>query len=210
MIISLFLITINQLINNLEEWLKVIDNSFIAFNFFVELLFRYFKYIFFGILLIIGILTLLSLRGTYFLERIRYSKEEKLEDNPMTKPRLILGTSYIVMSFGILFDWFTYFLIVVLDPLPDRLIFNFVQLPDTINLFDLNRISDISQVIYPCEKTIYYIVALFSLGAILDITISIWHIINARKSVRKYFFYLIGGIVDGILTGFTTCLPLFL
>ena len=87
MIISLFLITINQLINNLEEWLKVIDNSFITFNSFVELLFGYFKYIFFGILLIIGILTLLSLRGTYFLERIRYSKEEKLKDNPMTKLR---------------------------------------------------------------------------------------------------------------------------
>lgn len=210
MIISLFLITINQLINNLEEWLKVIDNSFIAFNSFVELLFGYFKYIFFGILLIIGILTLLSLRGTYFLERIRYSKEEKLKDNPMTKPRLILGTGYIIISFGILFDWFTYFLIVVLDPLPDRLIFNFIQLPDTINLFDLNRISDISQVIYPYEKSIYYIVALFSLGAILDITISICQIVNARKSVRKYFFFLIGGIVDGILTGFTTCLPLFL
>ena len=210
MIISLFLITINQLINNLEEWLKVIDNSFITFNSFVELLFGYFKYIFFGILLIIGILTLLSLRGTYFLERIRYSKEEKLKDNPMTKPRLILGTCYIIISFGILFDWFIYFLIVVLDPLPDRLIFNFIQLPDTINLFDLNRISDISQAIYPYEKTIYYIVALFSLGAILDITINIGQIINARKSTRKYFFFLIGGIVDGILTGFTTCLPLFL
>jgi len=210
MIISLFLITINQLINNLEEWLKVIDNSFIAFNSFVELLFGYFKYIFFGILLIIGILTLLSLRGIYFLERIRYSKEEKLKDNPMTKPRLILGASYIVMSFGILFDWFTYFLIVVLDPLPDRLIFNFIQLPDTFNLFDLNRISDISQAIYPYEKTIYYIVALFSLGAILDITISIWQMVNARKSVRKYFIFLICGIVDGILAGFTTCLPLFL
>ncbi|GAH46090.1 unnamed protein product, partial [marine sediment metagenome] len=114
----------------------------------------------------------------------------------MTKPRLILGAGYIVMSFGILFDWFTYFLIVVLDPLPDRLIFNFIQLPDTINLFDLNRISDISQIIYPYEKTIYYIVALFSLGAILDITISIWQIVNARKSVRKYFIFLIGGIVD--------------
>jgi len=210
MIISLFFITINQLINNLEEWLKVLDNSFIAFNSFVELLFGYFKYIFFGILLIIGILTLLSLRGIYFLERIRYSKEEKLEDNPMTKPRLILGTCFIVISFGILFDWFTYFLIVVLDPLPDRLIFNFIQLPDTFNLFDLNRISDISQAIYSYEKTIYYIVALFSLGAILDITISISQIINARKSVRKYYYFLIGGIVGGILTGFTTCLPLFL
>jgi hypothetical protein len=210
MIISLFLITFSLLINYLEEWLKVIDNSFIAFNSFVELLFGFLKYIFFGILLIIGILTLLSLRGTYFLERIRYSKEEKLEDSPMTKPRLILGTCYIVMAFGILFDWFTYFLIVVLDPLPDRLIFNFIQLPYTINLFDLNRISDISQIIYPYMKTIYYIVALFSFGAILDIVISIWHIINAQKSVRKHFIYLIGGIVGGILVGFTTCLPLFL
>jgi len=65
----------------------------------------------------------------------------------MTKPRLILGTCYIAMSFGILFDWFTCFLIVDLDPLLDRLIFYYIQLPDTINLFDLNNISDINQVI---------------------------------------------------------------
>jgi len=54
------------------------------------------------------------LRGKYILERIRYSKEEKLADNPMTKPRLILGTFYLIFAFGILLDWFTYFLMVVL------------------------------------------------------------------------------------------------
>jgi len=76
---------INQFLPNFDDW-------FIEINSFIELFFGYMKYIFFAILLVIGILTLLSLRGKYFLERIRYSKEQKLADNPMTKPRMILGS----------------------------------------------------------------------------------------------------------------------
>jgi len=116
---------INQFLPNFDD-LFIEINSFIELlfgylkNSFIELLFGYLKYVFFGILLIIGILTLFSLRGKYFLERIRYSKEQKLSDNPMTKPRLVLGSLYIVFAFGILLDWFTYFLLVVFDPLPDR------------------------------------------------------------------------------------------
>jgi len=75
----------------IDPFLPNLDGLFIEINSFIELFFGYMKYIFFAILLIIGILTLLSLRGKYFLERIRYSKEQKLAHNPMTKPRIILG-----------------------------------------------------------------------------------------------------------------------
>ena len=109
----------------------------------------------------------------YFLERIRYSKEQKLADNPMTKPRLILGTLYIVFSFGFLLDWFTFFLLAVFDPLPDRLVFNFISFSGTIDAFALNNISDISKTTYPYEKTIYYGVAIVSFMALLTITISL-------------------------------------
>jgi uncharacterized protein with PQ loop repeat len=138
---------INQFIPNFDDW-------FIAINSFIELAFGFLKYVFFGILLIIGVMTLFSLRGKYFLERIRYSKEQKLADNPMTKPRLILGTFYIVFAFGILLDWFTYFLLVILDPLPDRLIFSLITLSGTIDPFALNNLSDISKVVQPYERTI--------------------------------------------------------
>ena len=202
---------ITHIFYSINQFLPNFDDLFIEINYFIELLFGFLKYIFFGILLIIGILTLLSLRGKYFLERIRYSKEQKLADNPMTKPRLILGSFYIVFAFGILLDWFTYFLLVVLDPLPDRLIFNFIALSGTVDPFALNNISDISKAVHPYEKTIYYGVAIVSFMALLTITVSLWQIINKEGTkTKKSIVSLMGGIVTGLLAGFTTCLPLFL
>ena len=195
----------------IDQFLPNFDELFIEINSFIELVFGYMKYVFFGLLLIIGILTLLSLRGKYFFERIRYSKEEKLANNPMTKPRLILGAFYIVFSFGILLDWFTYFLIVVLDPLPDRFIFNFISLSGLIDPFAMNNISDISKAVYPYEITIYYGVAIVSFMALLTITISLWQIINKEgANTKKSITSLITGVVTGLLAGFTTCFPLFL
>jgi len=202
---------ITHIFYQIIPFLPNFDDLFIEINSFIELFFGYMKYIFFGILLIIGILTLLSLRGKYFLERIRYSKEQELADNPMTKPRLILGTLYIVFSFGFLLDWFTFFLLAVFDPLPDRLIFNFISFSGTIDAFALNNISDISKTTYPYEKTIYYGVAIVSFMALLTITISIWQIVNKERPVsKKSIVSLMSGIMMGLLAGFTTCLPLFL
>ena len=195
----------------IDQFLPNFDELFIEINSFIELVFGYMKYVFFGLLLIIGILTLLSLRGKYFFERIRYNKEEKLADNPMTKPRLILGTLYIVFAFGILLDWFTYFLLAVLDPLPDRFIFNFISLSGIIDPFALNNVSDISKAVYPYEITIYYGVAIVSFMALLTITISLWQIINKEGAItKKSITSLITGVVTGLLAGFTTCFPLFL
>ncbi len=202
---------ITRIYYSITQFLPNLDDIFIMINSFIELVFGYMKYIFFGILLIIGILTLLSLRGKYFLERIRYSKEQKLADNPMTKPRLILATFYIVFAFGFLLDWFTFFLLVVLDPLPDRFIFSFITISGTIDPFGLNNISDINTVVHPYEKTIYYGVAIVSFIALLTITISLWQIINKEgKDTKKSIVALMSGIIMGLLTGFTTCLPLFL
>jgi len=196
---------------SINQFLPNFDDLFIEINSFIELFFGYMKYIFFGILLIIGILTLLSLRGNYFFERIRYSKEKELADNPITKPRLILGTLYILFAFGILLDWFTFFLLAVLDPLPDRFIFNFISLSGIVDPFALNNISDISKTTNPFEKTIYYGVAIASFMAILTITISLWHIINKEGTkIKRAFVCLMSGIVTGLLTGFTTSFPLFL
>ena len=208
MITYLFRVKFLSIIN---QFLPKFDGLFIEINSFIELVFGYMKYFFSGILLIIGILTLLSLRGKYFFERIRYSEEKKLADNPMTKPRLILGSLYIVFAFGILLDWFTYFLLAVLDPLPDRLVFNFIPLSGIIDPFATNNISDISKTVYPYEKTIYYGVAIVSFMALLTITISLWQIINKEGTkIKKSMISLITGIVIGIIAGFTTCLPLFL
>ena len=202
---------ITRIFIQIIPFLPNFNDLFIEINSFIELVFGYLKYVFFGILLIIGILTLLSLRGNYFFERIRYSKEKELADNPMTKPRLILGTLYILFAFGILLDWFTFFLLAVLDPLPDRFIFNFISLSGIIDPFALNSVSDISKTTYPYEKTIYYGVAIVSFMALLTITISLWQIINKEGTkIKRAFVCLMSGIVTGLLTGFTTSFPLFL
>jgi len=196
---------------DLEQLLPNINDMFIFINNFLELTFFYLKYIFFGILLIMGLLTLLSLRGRYFLERLRYSQEQKLADSPLTKPRLILGSFYIFFAFGILFNWFTYFLIVILDPLPDRFIFTFIEFAGVMDPFQLNRISDISLTIYDYEKTIYYGVAILSFIAVLNIMISVWQLINkGGRDSKKSIIMLVSGLGLGIFSGFTTCLPLFL
>ena len=110
------------------------------------------------------------------------------------------------------FNYLTYFLIWVLDPLPDRLIYNFLTFSG-IDPFYLNGIIDISLSQFPHEKTIYYCFSFISLMAILQILLSLWYLINNNRIItnpRKTFLWLISGIMEGILFGFNTYLPFFL
>jgi len=195
---------IDDILGGLEAWCE-------AFNEFAVIFFGYLKYIFAFLLLVIGISTLLKLRGHYIRQRLKdvdkgFAKLDKLD-----KPRLILGTIYIVIGFGILFNWFTLFLLFVLDPLPDRLIFNFIDFYGGIDPSLMNRIMDINAAIYPHEQTIYYGIAFASFGAVTDLVIAMWYLINRVPFNPKMgFSLLIGGLTTGILMGFTTCLPFFL
>ena len=98
-----------------------------------------------------GILTLLKLRGIYFKSRLISSENKKGKKSLLNKPRLILGSAYIILAYGIFFNYLIYFLIWVLEPLPDRLIFNYISLTG-INPYITNRITDIRSAIYPHEK----------------------------------------------------------
>ena len=193
---------LDDILGGLEAWCE-------AFNEFAELFFGYLKYIFAFMLIIIGISTLLKLRGYYIRERMKNSGDKL--SSMLDKPRLILGTLYITIGFGIMFNWFTLFLLYLLDPLPDRLIFNFIDFYGGIDPTLMNRIMDFSAAIYPHEKTIYYCIALASFGAITDLAVALWYLINRVPFNPKMgISLLIGGVSTGILTGFTTCLPFFL
>ncbi len=196
--------------NIMESFLTSLENLCEIFNKFFVVFFIYLKFIFVLILFSIGILTLTKLRGIYRIERTELSKNDAEGENQLKKPRLLLGTIYIFMAFGILFNYFTYFLIIILEPLPDRLIFDFVSFSGDFDTKYTNRIEDINAAKYPHEKTIYYCVAMMSFGAILDVVISIYSIVNNKEIRKKTFKLLFGGIVMGILAGWTTCLPLFL
>ena len=193
-----------EIFSGLEAWC-------VAFNEFALIFFRYMKYILFFILFLIGILTLLKLRGHYTLDKIGNGEKEFTDINKLRKPRLFLGSIYITLAFGILFNWLTLAMIFVLEPLPDRLIFNFINFHDIIDPYTMNRIMDISASIYPHEQTIYYCVAMGSFIAITDVIIAIWYLVNRVPFNPKMgFSLLIGGVTAGILLGFTTCLPFFL
>ncbi len=188
--------------NTLEAWC-------IEFNKYAIIYFKSVKFIFVLILLMCGILTLLKLRGIYFKSRLISSDKNVDKADLLTKPKLILGCVYIVLGFGILFNYLTYFLIWFLDPLPDRLIFSMVSLID-IDPYAINRITDIHSAIFPHEKTIYYGIAMLSFGHTIHLTLSIWYFLAKVKNPRDTMIRLFEAVPGSILFGFTTFLPLML
>ncbi|MFX1277639.1 MAG: hypothetical protein ACFFAT_21680 [Promethearchaeota archaeon] len=194
-----------------EDILNGLEAFCVAFNQFAVIFFGFMKYILVFILIILAFSTLTKLRGHYIQERMRMGDLGPNSINQFKKPRLILGTVYIVLAFGILFNYLTIFLMWLLDPLPDRLVFTFINFTGIIDPLMLNRIMDISTSIYPHEQTIYYCIAIGSFAAIVDIVIAVWTLVDRLPSNPKISFsLLISGVTAGILLGFTTCLPFFL
>jgi hypothetical protein len=193
----------------LTDIVKYLENFCIAFNLYTPIFFIIFKYIFVIVLIVCGILTLLKARGIYFKSRAFPKEKEEIYTDPLTKPRLIVGTIYIVIGSGILFNYLTYFLIWILDPIPDRLIFSFFNLDD-IDPYALNRIADINLAIYPHEKTLYYIIAMASFENTVHLTLSIWYLFFKVDKPRKTMFHLFKVVPGCILCGFTTFMPFIL
>ena len=190
--------------SGLEQWCS-------TFNEFFNIYFIYLKYILVAMLILIGMMTLLRLRGVYFIERTKLEKNTAKDELPLRRLRIWLGCFYIAFAVGIIFNFAIYLLIVILDPLPDRYIFLFLDFSGNLDPESLNRIQDLQAAKYPHEQTIYYCVALASFGAILDFIFSFHYIINnAKANHRTTFALLMSGLTIGILAGFTTCLPLFL
>jgi len=191
-----------DILNALEAWC-------IEFNKYAIIFFKSIKFIFVLILLMCGILTLLKLRGIYFKSRLISSENKKGKKSLLTKPRLILGSAYIILASGILFNYLIYFLIWALESLPDRLIFNLIPLTD-INPYITNRITDINSTIYPHEKTFYYVVAMGSFFFTLHLILSIWYFIYKSRNPRKTMKNLVISVLGVIIFGFTTFMPLML
>ena len=193
----------------LDSFLDPLEKICLEFNRFALIFFQYFKYIFVIVLIGCGVLTLLKLRGYYFRSRSFSAKEDSNKKDPFIKPRLIVGAVYIFIGFGILFNYLIYFFIWLLDPLPDRFIFNLISLID-IDPFNLNRITDIHSAIYPHEQTFYYIVAMFSFTNTIHSTVSIWYLLNNVRNPRKTIIWVFSSVPGGIFFGFTTFMPFML
>lgn len=193
----------DQILAGLNSFCKLINDF--AIIFFLNM-----KFIFAFMLLVIGALTLVKLRGIYKMERTRIKSENKSKSQ-LRKPRLVLGIIYIIMGIGILTGYFTSFLIWILETIPDKFLFSFINFHGEFNPNALNRIVDINKAIYEYEKTIYYAVAVVSLLAIMNVVLSVWYLINDNNlEPKKKITCLLSGIVMGMLVGWTPCLPLLL
>lgn len=193
----------------LDDIINILENFCIEFNRYALVYFQIIKYIFVIVLIGCGVLTLLRLRGFYFKARAFSSEKDVNKIDSLTRPRLAVGCVYIVLGFGILFNYLTYFLIWILDPLPDRLVFSFINIID-IDPYAMNRITDIHSAIYPHEETIYIAFAMLSFAHTVHLTLSIWHFLDKVKNPRKTIFNLFIAVPGCIMFGFTTFMPFML
>ena len=160
------------------------------------------KYTFVIVLLLIGILILFRFRGIYLQQRIR---DPGNSNRILNSVRFGLGCSYIILSFGILFNYFIYFLIWIFQGF-DGLLLIFLNYAITNLPFEIfNDISLIEYYVYP-------IIALCSFFSILQYVMSMFYLINNNRvisSPRKAVILLAASLFQLIIFGFS-CLPCLL
>ncbi len=177
----------------------------IFYQFFLEILSNFYdlllpvifvslKYSLGIILIFIGVLFLLNLRGIYFKRKaIRLDQK----NNYLKKTRLILGSIYIILGFGIIFDYLIYLLIWIFHPFKSLI---------------LAIIENLIENFYSLSELIHPFIALGSFVAILQYFLSLFYFVNNRTVINKPHksaYVLFCSILEIVLFGFE-CLPYFL
>ena len=169
------------------------------------------KYTFVVILFLLGIFTLLKLRGIYFTMRLRENNVTTNVRTPLDKMRLLLGAFYIIFALGILFNYLTYLLYWVLDPLPDKILMDLLISTGVFEESQVERFFVVGVQINQFEEIFFCIITLLSFVAFLNVVLSIWVIVyQGRQAVRQALELLFSGLILGILLGFNTFMPLFM
>ncbi len=190
----------NDLIEDLLSGIILSDLEMLYFGFF-QAIFQFMKYTFVFIIIFIGLLTLTRLRGIYLQQR---GKGIMKEEDQLGKVRLILGTLYLSFGFGILFNYLIYFLIWILSPLPNGLIYSLIEIgsryiPETF-LFLRDRL-----LIY-----MHPIIAFASFLGIIYFFLSLYYLINNNRVISNphgIIRLLIKSVVMIIFLGFSTSFP---
>ena len=176
----------------------------------LSIMFIFLKYILSFILIILGVLVLYRFKKNYSKYGMN-AYQTNLDEKLVARfSHVILGTFYIILGVGILSTILTYFLIWVLDPIPDRFIFIYINSIGVFSPWNLNGIIEIGSLT-SIERLIFYAISLGSFLSLLEILVSIWLIVSYNRFyIKTAIINLIVGFFIGILTGFTTCLPLLL
>ena len=168
----------------------------------IPLIFFFLKYTFVIVLFIIGLLILFILRGIYLHQRI---KDPGNSNKAMNNGRIMLGCSYIILAFGILFNYLTYFLIWLCQDFNGLLL---VFLNYVVSTLPIEIFKDMPFI----EYYIYPIVALCSFFSILQYIMSMFYLVNNNRvisSPKKTVILLASSLFQIIVFGFT-CLPYLL
>ena len=169
---------------------------------YIPLIFIFLKYTFVIVLFIIGLLILLRLRGIYLHHRI---KDPGNSNKVMKNVKLVLGCTYIILAFGILFNYFTYFLIWLCQDFNGLLL---VFLNYVVSTLPIEIFKDICNI----EYYIYPVIALCSFFSILQYVMSMFYLVNNNRvisSPKKTVILLASSIFQILLFGFA-CLPYLL
>ncbi|MBN1802757.1 MAG: hypothetical protein JW891_14710 [Candidatus Lokiarchaeota archaeon] len=197
--------------NPFDEFMKGVEGFSISFNTFISIFFISIRYIFGAILIILGVLTIYRSRISPYFKEKQYSPQYKKNGEKFRKSGIILAVFYINIGFGIIFTYFTLLLVILLDPIPDRLIFSLFMNSSVIDPSKVYNFSDINSISEPFDKSLYFILSIGSFLSILDIVLSLWIIFNkSHSNLRTQIILLIIGIIGCFLTGFTTAFMLFL
>jgi hypothetical protein len=121
---------------------------------------------------------------------------------------MVLGYSYILLAIGFLLNYFTYFLLWILEPIPDQFILYFIKFTD-IDTFSL-ELPDINLEITSLEESVYLLIALLSFSSMIQLVISIYLLVNKIVNPKRTLFMLFGGLTGCLFFGFTTFMPFML
>jgi hypothetical protein len=182
--------------------IELLDNLYAIYMAFFPILFMVLKYVIFFILLSLGILYLLSLKGIFLKKKLLNIKDI---DDDFNNLRIILGVIFIILAFGFLFNYLIYFLIWIFQYFDGflivllKLIESFIIRNYDLNLNILNNI-------------INQLIALGSFVAILEMVLAGFYFVNNRIvliSSKKATTLIISSVIQILLFGFE-CLPYLL
>lgn len=179
------------------------------FNGFMSYSFFYLKYIIAGILILLGSISLLRLKGMYSQEKLRNPDVRK--SYYLKSSRFILGNIYLILGIGFIFNFMIYVLILMLNLIPDMLI---IPLLRTIKSMPQDFITDYfinNNLGTPLEIFVINIIGIVSFLIFLSIILSIWRIVVSNDfKLSKYVTGLCIGLITGCLFSLSRFLPFFL
>ncbi|TFG17249.1 MAG: hypothetical protein EU531_03895 [Promethearchaeota archaeon] len=181
---------------------EIIENIYILYLDFFPKLFLILKFFLVIILFSLGVLYLLSLKGNYLRKKLLKIEDETNDFNNIS---IILGIVFIMIAFGVLFNYLIYFFIWVFQYYDGFILIS-------LSLFEDFMVKNFGLNITVFNDTITPLIALGSFISILQIIFVLFYFTNNRFVVirpKKSIVILTTSVIQIFLFGFE-CLPYLL